>query len=113
MLQLNKEKLDGSVGVLRKVTNDDFLAVFTDLAKDLKGEQAAGGNAVVDQALENCLAFQNVYNPFVESTKGLLKDITEISQVAEYLEKQANIGSVGSHDASFANQGIQAEDVRI
>lgn len=113
MLNLSKEKLDDSVGVLTRVTNEDFLAAFTDLAKVLKEEQANGGNAVIDQALENCTKFQNTYNPYVESTRGLLKDIREVAEVADYLEKQANIGSVGTHDATFKNAGISADEARI
>ena len=113
MLNLSKEKLDDSIGVLTRVTNEDFLGVFSDLAKVLKDEQANGGNAVIDQALENCTKFQNMYNPYVESTRGLLKDIREVSEIAEYLEKQASIGSVGTHDATFKSSGINADEARI
>lgn len=113
MLSLSKEALDNSVGVLQRVTNEAFLEHFGTIAKTLKGEADNGGNAVVTQALDNCLKFQNIYNPFVDSMRGLLSDMNAVSEVQEYLEKQANIGAVGSHDATFQNQGIDADSVRI
>ena len=113
MLNLSKEKLDNSVGALRKAFNDEVLEACTQLATTLKTEAENGGNELVKQALDNCLKVQNAYNPCVESMKGFLKDMTEVSEIAEYLEKQASIGDVASHDTSFSNQGISADEVRM
>lgn len=113
-LNIEKSELDESIGSLTKAVNEDVLDQFAGLAVLLKEERENAGNAVVDQAFDACIKFQNIYNGAVESLQsGFLKDATEIAEIAEYLEKQANMGDVGSHDATFSGQAINAEDVRI
>lgn len=112
-LNLSKEKLDGSIGALHRSFNDQVLESFAGLAIVLKEEADNGGNELVQQALDNCLKVQNAYNPCVESMKGFFKDMSEVAEVAEYLEKQASIGDVKSRETTFQNQGISADEVRM
>ena len=113
MIQLDKEKLDGSIGLLTSAFNGNVLESFASLAQVLKEEQASVNNEVVNQAYEQCKKVQGIYNDCLESLKGFFQDVNEVIDIAEYLEKQADMGSVGSHDATFANQGIDASEVRI
>lgn len=46
-----------------------------------------------------------------DSVDGFLKDCTEVAAIAEYLEKQADIGAVKTRDTSFKNQGIDSSEV--
>lgn len=113
-VKLNVERLDGSIGLLQKVFNQDVLESFTKLAMILKAERENnGGNAVIEQAYQACVKTQNIYNPCVDSYKGFFKDLSEVGEIATYLESQANIGDVRSASAEFNNQKISAEDVRL
>lgn len=112
-MKLNQEQIRESIGRLKKAFNGDVIEVFNDLAVVLKEEKQNGDNSVVDQAYEQCKKVQNIYNPCVESMAGFFRDAEGVAEIAEYLEKQADMGEVGSHDASFANQGIDADAARI
>lgn len=110
-MELNQVTLESTIGEIKKRFNDDTLAAFEGLAVALKGEAANGGNALVDQALEQCKKVQTMYNTCLNSVNGFFKDCNEVAIIAEYLEKKADIGAVKSHDTSFKNQGIDSADV--
>jgi hypothetical protein len=111
-MELNPQLIDDSIGSFKKVFNEDVLATFTTLAQTLKEEEAAGGNAIITQALDACRKFQDMYNTNLESFRGFCEDGKGIQEIAEYLEK-ADMGSVAARDTSYKKQGIDADAVRM
>ena len=110
-MELNKVTLASTIGEIKRSFNDGVLDAFGEVAAALKAEAANGGNALIDQALEQCKKTQDMYNTCLGSVDGFLKDCTEVAAIAEYLEKQADIGAVKTRDTSFKNQGIDSSEV--
>ena len=106
-MELNKVTLDSTIGEIKRSFNDGVLDAFGEVAAALKAEAANGGNALIDQ----CKKTQDMYNTCLGSVDGFLKDCTEVAAIAEYLEKQADIGAVKTRDTSFKNQGIDSSEV--
>ena len=105
-MELNKVTLDSTIGEIKRSFNDGVLDAFGEVAAALKAEAANGG-----KALEQCKKTQDMYNTCLGSVDGFLKDCTEVAAIAEYLEKQADIGAVKTRDTSFKNQGIDSSEV--
>lgn len=112
MLKLDQAAVENSIGSYQKAFNQDVLEVFTGLAGVLKEEAANGGNALVEQALEACRKYQEQYNVCLDSFRGFVKDAQGVAEIAEYVQK-VSMGEMSNHDTSFANQGINADDVRM
>lgn len=112
MLKLDQNVINDSIGSFAKAFNEDVLNVFADLAQTLKEEESEGGNALVSQGFEACREFQAQYNKCIESFRGFYKDAQNVAEIAEYVQK-VSMGEVSKHDTSFANQGINADDVRL
>ena len=112
-LKFDTATLDASLGVLSDSFNKKVLDSFTPLARALKEEAENGVNALVDKALANCKKVQDIYNPCVDSYKGFFTDMREVNEIAEYLDKKAELGEIGTHDASFKNEGIDSSEVVI
>lgn len=112
-LKFDTAALDASLGVLSDTFNKRVLDSFVPLAKALRDEADLGGNPLVEKAFAACKKVQDIYNPCVESYKGFLADMRAINEIAEYLDKRAELGDVGSHDASFQSQNIDSSAVVI
>lgn len=112
-MSVDTSKLDESIGIISDCFNDKILETFAGLASVIKAEMENGDNAVMEQAYEQCKKTQEVYNPCIESVKGFFKDVNETIEVADYLEKRANMGSVGSHDAAFTTENLDAADAKL
>ena len=74
-IQLNEERLNESVGIVKGCMNSNVLDVMQNLSAAIMPE--AGTNQLVDQAIEDCRKFQNQFN---ETTKGLRDFITEMGK---------------------------------
>ena len=112
-MSVDTAKLDESIGIISDCFNNKILDTFAELASVIKAEKENGDNAIMDQAYEQCKKTQEVYNPCVASVEGFFKDVNETIEVADYLEKRANMGSVGSHDASFSSENLDAADAKL
>lgn len=110
-LALNKEQLDASIGALKATTNENILAHFEVIANILKDER--GQNAITDQVFDACRKFQEQYNNYVPGVHKLIEEFGSVIDIAEYLEKSADMGTVGSHDTGFVTEGIDAEAAKL
>ena len=112
-MQIETSKLDDSIVLIMKSFNENVLETFRNIAQVIKEERDNGDNAVMDQAYDQCKKTLGVYNPCVESTRKFVEDVKATMDVAEYLEKMADMESAGSHDASFATQNLDSSSVVI
>lgn len=110
-LNLNKERLDASIGVIQKSANEGILEVFQELANVLKEEH--GNNEVAAQAYEACRKFQELYNPYVPGVRAVMEAFRSVEEIAEYLDKQINLGEVATRDTSFKVDPIDAAAARL
>ena len=106
MIKIDVNRLDESIGVIQHTCNGEVLEVMTELARVLAPER--GTNELIDQALEDCLKYQNQFN---ETTQVLRNAITETGKL-EYLKK-LDISNVASRSTSAATGNIDTDAVMM
>ncbi|WP_304427879.1 hypothetical protein [uncultured Clostridium sp.] len=92
-LKLDKEKLEGSIGLLKKSYNTDFIESTVDLGRALAN---AEDNELNAQALENWKKVQRYYNEANVIVEKFFNETKKVYDVAEYLDKGFDAGEVSS-----------------
>lgn len=110
-LNLSKERLDASINLIRKSANEGVLSSFEGISHVLHEEHE--GNEVAAQAYEACRNFQEIYNVYVPSVREILEAFRSVKEIAEYLDKEINIGEVAKRDTSFKVDPIDAAAARL
>lgn len=111
LLKLDSEKFNNSIGALKAASNDQIVESMTRVAQTLKN--TGDSNPLVEQALEACKKFQNQYNVTLAGIDGFIKETRKMYDIAEHMEKRANVGEVSSRDTAFDNQQIDSSSVLI
>ncbi|MEY8333076.1 hypothetical protein AALB53_08230 [Lachnospiraceae bacterium 47-T17] len=111
-LNLDAKLIEESYGVIKQVSNAGIIDATNDLAQVLLPEE--GSNALCDELLGHCRAFQAEYNGnYVASVGAFMKSYENLIDISEYLEKQATVGDVTKVDTGFKAGGIDAGAVKM
>ena len=94
-MELNKVTLDSTIGEIKRSFNDGVLDAFGEVAAALKAEAANGGNALIDQALEQCKKTQDMYNT-------CLGYVDAIIQLARWGERKPTLLIVDGYALTFS-----------
>ena len=105
-IQLDPELLRNSIGVLKNKANGEVLEKVVPLANILNNQ--TDSNRITEELREACVTFQTVYNEFVDSVNGAIKDMSEVVEIGEHYLHRATVGTVEKKDVSFANSNIDA-----
>lgn len=100
-IKLNAEEFESTYSALNKAANSDLVDAVQNVGSLIK--ECEGDNNLTAQALENCKAIADTYNGgFYESLTKLKQTFDRFFDLSEYMEKQADIGSVSKSDTSFS-----------
>ena len=110
MIKIDASRLDESIGVIQRTLNGDVLEVMTELARVLAPER--GTNDLVDQALDDCLMFQNQFNETTQVLRNAITETGKLVEIDEYLKK-LNISNVATRSTSAATGSIDTDAVMM
>lgn len=110
MIKIDASRLDESIGVIQRTLNGDVLEVMTELARVLAPER--GTNDLVDQALDDCLKFQNQFNETTQVLRNAITETGKLVEIDEYLKK-LNISNVATRSTSAATGSIDTDAVMM
>lgn len=111
LVKLEKEKLENSIGVLSKSFNEDVLEKVGHVAGVLKN--IGDSNPLVEQTMVACKKFQGQYNTTLEGVSSFLEETAKVFDIAEFMEKRATVGEVGSRDTGFSTEKINPDKVMV
>lgn len=92
-LKLDKEKLEGSLGLITKTFSTEFIESTVELGRTLSN---AEDNQLNAQALESWKKVQTYYNEAREIVSKYMEETKKVYDVAEYLDKSFDAGEVSS-----------------
>ena len=110
MIKIDASRLDESIGVIQRTLNGDVLEVMTELARVLAPER--GTNDLVDQALDDCLKFQNQFNETTQVLRNAITETGKLVEIDEYLKK-LNISNVATRSTSATTGSIDTDAVMM
>ena len=110
MIKIDASRLDESIGVIQRTLNGDVLEVMTELARVLAPER--GTNDLVDQALDDCLKFQNQFNETTQVLRNAITETGKLVEIDEYLKK-LNISNVATRSTSAVTGSIDTDAVMM
>lgn len=105
----SKILLDG-LARFEKAINVEPREAITQLAATVK---SLDQNNLTEELLEACKNFESNFNSAMDGAEAAQKDMYEMVDVSEYIEKRATIGEVKKDDLSFAGQNIDASQAMI
>ena len=110
MIKIDVNRLDESIGVIQHTCNGEVLEVMTELARVLAPER--GTNELIDQALEDCLKYQNQFNETTQVLRNAITETGKLVEIDEYLKK-LDISNVTSRSTSAATGNIDTDAVMM
>lgn len=108
---LSKETIDESIGNLVKCINSDVMESCDELAAILMPER--GKNEITDQVIAGCKTMQTVYNEYITSAQTAIDTAKGVAEIAEYLEKRADMGTVASASVDFKSEAVDPASVVV
>ena len=112
MINIDVNKIEESLGPLQGAANDDVIEVINQLAAALLPLQ--GDNELVDQAIEQCKAVQDMYNAgFLTTLEAKITEFKKVIDIGEWLQKSASVGTVTKIDTGAETGSIDADAVMV
>lgn len=111
-IKLDAEEFSNTYAAINKASNTDVLDAMKALSAVLKTQE--GESEIADQAMDACRSLADSYNNgFYESLVGLKKTFGELFDMAEWMQRNANIGGVSKTDTAFNAGKIDASKVMV
>lgn len=98
LITLDAARLDGSIGALKRHTNEETIELVAELATVLV--DSGDSNELIEQGKEAGMKFQTQYNAFNESVGLVITEAKKLIDLDDYLAK-FDAGQVTSRDLSF------------
>lgn len=110
MIKIDVNRLDESIGVIQRVCNGEVLEVMSKCASVLSPER--GTNELIDQALDDCLKFQNNFNETTQVLRNAISETSKLVDIDNYLKK-LDISNVATRSTSAATGNIDSDAVMM
>lgn len=107
-IQLNEERLNESIGIVKSCMNSSVLDSMQNLSAAIMPEE--GTNPLVDQVIEDCRKFQSQFNETTAGLRDFIAEMGKVLDIKEYLDK-LSIQSVSNRDTSVVTGKIDADAV--
>lgn len=111
LMKLDAGKFQESIGSIKQVVNTEILETMQLVAQAL--QNTGDTNKIVDDQLENCKKFQTHYNTTLDGVKSFMGELGKVYDIAEFMDKKANIGEVKSRDTGFGVNAIATDKFKI
>lgn len=111
LMKLNAGKFQESIGAIKQVVNTEILEVMQSVAQAL--QNTGDTNRIVTDQLDNCKKFQTHYNTTLEGVEAFMGELGKVYDIAEFMDKKANIGEVKSRNTGFGVNAIATDKFKI